>query len=271
MAQFCLVLLSLLFTRINCQEERIANGKMAREGQFPYQVQFRVEVSDIYNGPFCSGALISNQWILSAYHCFSKDQLPPKHITYSVYLGSVDSISNQSTMLKIDGYFQHPNSSFTNKYKNYSADIILLKLANPVTLSEHIQPIRLPDKVLAEDYFDGKSAVVSGFGLTETRNVSKVLLYANVTVISNKKCAKIFPEDPYMDETICTSPGDQGENPCNGDSGSPLAADVDGKPVLIGIVSRVQDNDVCGVKPSPVRYVRISHFLNWIQKTMAPN
>ena len=42
------------------------------------------------------------------------------------------------------------------------------------------------------DILDGKQALVQGFGLTEKGEQSAGLLQANVTIISNEKCAQIL-------------------------------------------------------------------------------
>ena len=42
------------------------------------------------------------------------------------------------------------------------------------------------------DLLDGKQALVQGFGLTEKGEQSAGLLQANVTIISNEKCAQIL-------------------------------------------------------------------------------
>jgi secreted trypsin-like serine protease len=46
---------------------RIIGGEEARAGQFPFAAALYVRTADATT--FCSGALISNLWILTAGHC----------------------------------------------------------------------------------------------------------------------------------------------------------------------------------------------------------
>ena len=46
---------------------RIVNGEVAQEGQFPWQVG--VVATRAFELHYCSGAIISESWILTAAHC----------------------------------------------------------------------------------------------------------------------------------------------------------------------------------------------------------
>lgn len=132
-------------------------------------------------------------------------------------------------------------------------DIAVIKLPTSVELTDAIQTVSLPS--IDSDYV-GVRAKASGWGLTSGSNtqISKVLEYVDLLVISNKDCKKLTDVD---DSILCTS-GEENTGACNGDSGGPLVYNNE----LIGIVS-------FGVSKCPLGYpsgfTRVSSFKTWIR------
>ena len=56
------------FVNGTAEKEKIIGGIEAEEGDFPYQVSLRL----LRGNHFCGGSIISNQWILTAAHCFKE-------------------------------------------------------------------------------------------------------------------------------------------------------------------------------------------------------
>lgn len=55
----------MLFVDVSARTDwRVIGGEQAEDGAFPYQVSVRV-----YGQHNCGGAIIANQWILTAAHC----------------------------------------------------------------------------------------------------------------------------------------------------------------------------------------------------------
>jgi secreted trypsin-like serine protease len=111
-------------------------------------------------------------------------------------------------------------------------DVGLIKLPESVTFNDAIKPVSLPSKADADNDFAGETARVSGWGLTDgfDTDLSEVLNYVDVEVISNEKCEDTF--DSLLPSILCTS-GDAYTGSCSGDSGGPLIKDD----VQIGVVS----------------------------------
>ena len=62
------------FIRFHFQDphERVAGGKDARHGQFPYQVSLRKS----QNEHLCGGSILNKRWVLSAAHCLDHLKQP---------------------------------------------------------------------------------------------------------------------------------------------------------------------------------------------------
>ena len=53
---------------------RIVGGKNAKPGDWPWQVNFDYKYNTGNPGHYCGGILITQEWIISAAHCFFNDQ-----------------------------------------------------------------------------------------------------------------------------------------------------------------------------------------------------
>jgi chymotrypsin len=136
-------------------------------------------------------------------------------------------------------------------------DVGLIKLPEAVTLNDVIKPVTLPSKADASNTFIGETARVSGWGLTNGYDdeISDVLNYVDVKVISNQECEEDFGS--LLSSILCTS-GDEYTGSCRGDSGGPLVIDD----VQIGVVSF--GTNLC-LPAFPSGFSRVTSFLDWIE------
>merc|ERR1712179_401253 len=124
-------------------------------------------------------------------------------------------------------------------------DIALLKLQDPVDFNKHpnIRPICLPSN--SRENYAGSRAIVTGWGMTgENEDSSDVLLEANVTVISDNECRRIYSGNNIHDSVICAkTTGSSPQGHCEGDSGGPLISRRPGQTsyTLIGVASFAMD------------------------------
>lgn len=105
---------------------RIVGGYTATIADAPWQVALiRASASNNYQGQFCSGSLISTQWIVTAAHCV--DDMSASDVL--VQAGSVTLSQSKLTGRQIAEIIVHPNWT-TSTFRN---DIALLRLDSPVT------------------------------------------------------------------------------------------------------------------------------------------
>ena len=172
------------------------------------------------------------------------------------------------------------HSDFTHGQRNkhdFKDDIAILQLEEPVTWSPRIRPICLPRP---EDYLkeplsrnDRQHGYVAGWGYTSgdsDRRLSETLKFVSLGVNSNKTCQD---DEFYKDKMFCAGDGLGRKDTCKGDSGGPFAmrlpTDADEtelKYKVIGLVSWAPGN--CGTRGFYGYYTRVTHYINWIKKTM---
>ncbi|XP_065172973.1 collagenase-like [Atheta coriaria] len=113
---------------------KLIKGYPAAPGQIKWQVGIYYNSSGVTH--FCGGALISNQWVLTAAHCVYNSQ------SFDVFLGGTHAYRRQygKILTKIKMAVLHPLYN-TSTYEN---DVAMIQLIRRVSFSYFIQPIALP-------------------------------------------------------------------------------------------------------------------------------
>uniref|UniRef100_A0A8C2LHA1 Complement C2 n=1 Tax=Cricetulus griseus TaxID=10029 RepID=A0A8C2LHA1_CRIGR len=112
----------------------------------PWHVTFKPKSKET-----CRGSLISDQWVLTAAHCFHDTQMEDRHL-WRVIVG--DPSSHHGKEFLVEKAIIAPGFDVRAKQSQgisefYADDIALLKLAQKVKMSTHARPICLPCTVEA--------------------------------------------------------------------------------------------------------------------------
>uniref|UniRef100_A0A8D2J1Z6 Peptidase S1 domain-containing protein n=1 Tax=Varanus komodoensis TaxID=61221 RepID=A0A8D2J1Z6_VARKO len=219
-------------------------GQPACNGSWPWQVH-------IFRGgyPICGGALITDEWVLSAAHCFRSTAT----YYYTLILG-VHELSNHTNAMvesNVQKIILHPD--YDGKAAS-SGDIALLKLLTPVKFTDYIFPICLPNPSIQLP--QKTDCWVSGWVDTQ----------GGVSLISRGTCNNLYKadahgtldKDPIKPDEICA---EYPENGKDADSGGPLICKLNGSWTQGGIMS-------WETPKLPAVYTSVSSYTKWIHEMM---
>ncbi|XP_055589061.1 trypsin-2-like [Uranotaenia lowii] len=225
-------------------ESLIVGGHLINITDVPWQVSVQ-----IYGSHLCGGSIVSEIWILSAAHCFTKG---PRY--YTVRAGS-NANDEGGQLIQVLYYIIHPeNIDYT-----ISFDLALVKLKQELQFQENVQPIALS----SEEPADGSMGLVSGWGDTFAENEStEFLRAAEVLIVDRETCYEAYVNWwEITDNEICAGNIEvEGIGACYGDSGGPLV--VEGK--LVGVVSW---GFGCGLRGFPGVYGNVAAAYDWIMES----
>jgi len=281
-------------------EGQIIGGVETGVNEYPWQVVLTITFTSRYTGRQdsfrCGGSVISDQWVLTAAHCFAESGGVGDLTRLLVDLGDHDL----STVFETDSFVQfvpvdenhvlrrelqfgeiipdnitlivHPQYEQKNGIENH--DYALIKLPSKIDWNRYsnIRPICLP----TTEFFNFEAAIATGWGFTvaNIQSFPDKLQEVTVRVISNAECNSIY-NGIITDYMICAGDQDgQSRDACSGDSGGPLIAtkagnsgEVPGQNYeLFGISSF---GPGCGVPGRPGIYSRVSEAINWISRMTA--
>uniref|UniRef100_A0A8C8YSG3 Serine protease 45, pseudogene n=1 Tax=Prolemur simus TaxID=1328070 RepID=A0A8C8YSG3_PROSS len=231
---------------------------------WPWEVSLQLE-----NEHMCGGALINPSWVVTAAHCIRGTK------EYWVMLGTskLQPLNfTRALRIPVKDIVMHP------KYwgRNFIiGDVALLRLHTPVVFNNYVQPICLPEpnfnlKVGTQCWVTGWSQVKQRFSADSV--LTTELQEAEVFIMDNKKCDRIYHRKSIFPRVIrlvlrnmiCAT--NYEENLCNGDSGGPLACEVENRWILAGVLSWEK---ACEKAQNPGVYTRVTKYTKWIQKQMS--
>ncbi|XP_026730235.1 collagenase-like [Trichoplusia ni] len=234
--------------------ERIVGGSISSIADTPYQAGLVIQIFIILTS-VCGASLISNTRLVTAAHCYNDGSVTAN--SFTVVLGS-NTLFSGGTRIPTTNIVMHPQWNPSTA----ANDVAIINIPS-VTFSNVIQPIALPSGSDLNNNFAGWSALASGYGLTSDGGSignNQQLSSVTLNIITNNVCAATF--GPFVHSSnVCTS-GAGGQGTCRGDSGGPLAVQINGQSTLVGVTSYgAQAGCAAGF---PAAFARVTSFVNWI-------
>jgi secreted trypsin-like serine protease/subtilisin family serine protease len=240
-------------------DTRIVGGSAAAAGAWPWQVQLSIN----YGGStyLCGGALLSNQWVLTAAHCIEKAGATLNPSAVTVRAGSL-TLSSGGQTVAVSRIIKHESYSASTK----DNDIAMLQLSSPVALSSAVNVVKpllaSQESILAATNILG---TVTGWGATSSGgSISSVLLQVQVPLWTSADCAAMTANGSSItNNMICAGYLSGGKDSCQGDSGGPLV--VPNGPSGYALAGIVSWGYGCAAANAPGVYTRVANYTAWLQ------
>uniref|UniRef100_A0A8C4LAS2 Peptidase S1 domain-containing protein n=1 Tax=Equus asinus asinus TaxID=83772 RepID=A0A8C4LAS2_EQUAS len=233
----------------------VMGGQESVHGRWPWMGSLRLP-----KGHHCGGTLLNHRWVLSAAHCFVKNNDPYE---WTVQFGELSAAPSLWNLQAYQNRYQVQEIVLSPLYLGTSAyDIALLKLS-----SSYIQPVCV--QASSSEFQNRNNCWVTGWGfLNETNPLLPPynLQEVEVAIINNSRCNYLFGQPSIFrgvgEDMICAGAEEGGIDSCRGDSGGPVVCQKNGLWIQVGIVS---GGSGCGRPNRPGIYTNVSRYFSWMQ------
>ncbi|XP_068153289.1 chymotrypsin-2 [Drosophila tropicalis] len=226
---------------------RVVGGTTAALGEWPWIVTLQ----NIYSFHFCSGVIISENWVITAASCVSG--LRPRNVL--VVVGTVDWWDYTAVYYNADAIHVHCN--FDNPL--YHNDIALIHIYGEFEFDDYIANATLAD---IDELQEGDKLKFAGWGSSSsTGTYERYLQQAEGTYLPVEQCRADLGDTEDVDYGHVCVKLNAGTGACHGDAGGPL---IDEQNRVVGFGNW---GVPCGYGRPDV-YARAAFYSDWIRTTI---
>ncbi|KAB0800603.1 hypothetical protein PPYR_06343 [Photinus pyralis] len=256
---------------------RMFGGKVAELDEFPWMAILEYSKAKQSDSSFhCSGALISNRYVLTAAHCITAYRAEQWELR-SVRLGE-HTLQNKTDCnpfyctkdpvnVPVEELITH--ELFDPNSVSSANNIALIRLQQEVVFTDFIHPICLPPTDNTD--YTGLNMLISGWGQTEHVPKSGEKLKLRIQVTTQEKCITTYrlANVELKEGQICAG-GVKGEDSCLGDGGGPLMLfNQTASTYFVAGITTFGNAD-CGTEDWPSVYTKVVNYIPWINSKLRP-
>lgn len=192
----------------------------------------------------CTGTLIDEEWVLTAFHCLANE------IPTSVRIGSPDK-TDGGEVIGVETTIAHPEAGIDWELGRITGpDLALLKLERPATGT----PLPLGS---ADDADDPANLAAFGWGYLDwDATPTNILHRLDIEGDELTDCASGEP----LVQRVCLSRAD-GSGILPGDSGGPLVAETADGAAIVGVA--------VAARPGESVWVDLTAYTDWVEDALA--
>ncbi|XP_075895143.1 elastase 3 like [Nelusetta ayraudi] len=248
---------------------RVVNGVDAKAHSWPWQISLQYQRDGEWRHT-CGGSLIAANWVMTAAHCINHEAPKKLKTAPSLLVGKHNLLEDEADSKAIVPEKIVVHEKWNQIFVAFGNDIALIKLSEPVTLGDHVQPACIPpaDTLLSNLY----PCYITGWGRLYTGGpIADNLQQALMPVADHATCSRLDWWGIAVRTNMVCAGGDGVVGGCNGDSGGPLnCKNSEGTWEVHGIASFVSGLG-CNFVKKPTVFTRVSAFNDWIDNVMMNN
>ncbi|XP_070582225.1 complement factor B-like [Ptychodera flava] len=254
---------------LQAQPGRVVGGDVANRGAWPW-IAAVYQVHKAKGSIFtCGGALICENWVLTAAHClFKKNGQRISKNKLFVQLGEYERGKDEGCEQTIPIAEYKLPEDYNSDSLDY--DVALLRLAQPAKLVSCVRTLCLPKEL---DHFtvrpNSDDCYVAGWGITKanrgsnTDQPSLLLRQLKMPLVARHTCQQ-STDISITDRMLCAGYRFKARDACKGDSGGPLVCRRrDDTFAAIGIVTK---GDGCAEADKYGILTDVYRFKDWINE-----
>lgn len=204
----------------------IINGQADNGHPAVVAIRWQVTTAKGTGGSICTGTLVAPRTVLTAGHCVRPEDASMRFSNYEVVFGS-NANSATARRLPVASVVPHPRYN-PQVFGAFDIGVVLLAADAPV------KPIPVAKSL---PNLTGRPVTHVGFGHTVSINRE------TKSGAGGQKFMLTLPVTEHSNITLRTGNGQSGI--CNGDSGGPALANMNGGEVVVGVHSYIDDVDRC--------------------------